>query len=214
MAAAWWKRIFHWRRNKGYGVHSPFAFNFITGVIRNTGYHYYGYAALDDVSGKERKRARLLFRIACRFNPREVLETGSDKDCGEWVKAALLLHDSRTRIVTAADAGEINSDRVTYRPALREAVSLYAARIEAGGHTPFVIINAIESGDDATVLLSFLSGCLPTGAVVIVRNRRDNESVLRKVIGLMSRGMVFTDRDSAVIVTRPDLPKQFFKVDL
>lgn len=214
MAAAWWKRIFHWRRNKGYGVHSPFAFNFITGVVHNTGYHYYGYAALDDISGRERKRARLLFRIACRFNPREVLETGSDKECGEWVKAALLLHDSRTRIVTTTDAGEINGGRVTSRPALREAVSLYAARIEAGGHTPFVIINSVEAGDGATALLSFLSGCLPTGAVVIVRNRRDNESILQEAIRLMSRGMVFADRDSAVIVTRSDLPKQFFKVDL
>ena len=100
----------------------------------------------------------------------------------------------RTEIATLGEFGLI--DRLTKGIKLENESSKYGV------------------GDDAAVLLSFLSGCLPTGAVVIVRNRRDNESVLGKVIGLMSRGMVFTDRDSAVIVTRPDLPKQFFKVDL
>lgn len=215
MAPAWWKRIFHWRRNKGYGVHSPFAFNFITGVVRNTACHYYAYAPLDAVSGsKDRKRARLLFRIACRFNPREVLETGDDRGCGEWVKAAMLLHDSRTRIVTTTDAGKITNDRVTCLPSLREAVSLYAARIEAGHLHPFVVINSLPCGEDASPLLSLLSGDLPGGGVVIVRNRRDNESILQEIFGMIPHGMMFADRDSAVIVARRDLPKQIFKVDL
>ncbi len=215
MAHAWWKRIFHWRRNKGYGVHSPFAFNFITGVVRNTACHYYAYAPLDAVSGsKDRKRARLLFRVACRFNPREVLETGDDRGCGKWVKAAMLLHDSRTRIVAATDAGEIKSDRVTCLPSLREAVSLYASRIEAGHLDPFVVINSLPCGEDASPLLSLLSGHLPGGAVVIVRNRRDNESILQEIFGMIPHGMMFADRDSAVIVARHDLPKQIFKVDL
>lgn len=47
---AHWMRRFRYRC--GYGVHSPYAFNFITGVIFERG-QYYAYRMMDSVYGKE-----------------------------------------------------------------------------------------------------------------------------------------------------------------
>lgn len=45
---AWLKRF---RKRCGYGVHSPFAFNFITGVVFEKG-AYYAYKEMDGIYGK------------------------------------------------------------------------------------------------------------------------------------------------------------------
>lgn len=61
-------RLFRWvrrfRRRCGYGVHSPYAFSFITDVIYNPGV-YYAYAPLSCLCSPRlrRKDLRLLFRL-------------------------------------------------------------------------------------------------------------------------------------------------------
>lgn len=61
-----------WRHSRGYGVHSPFAYNLVDQVIRaNRKYSYYGYEDIEDclkkVPAQERKRlrhdARLVYRL-------------------------------------------------------------------------------------------------------------------------------------------------------
>lgn len=69
-----WLRRFRYRC--GYGVHSPYAFNFITGVIFERG-QYYAYEVLDPVYGKgllwrcshECRRWHFLFRLANFVRP-------------------------------------------------------------------------------------------------------------------------------------------------
>lgn len=63
----WLKRI---RHRCGYGIHSPFAFDFVTGVIYETD-AYYAYADIERrLCGNfwqrmvQRKHQRLLFRLA------------------------------------------------------------------------------------------------------------------------------------------------------
>lgn len=58
-------------RSRGFGVHSPFAFAFITGVLRRR-YRYYAYPQLRRLARGSRIKAStlmLLFRVAARFNP-------------------------------------------------------------------------------------------------------------------------------------------------
>lgn len=80
----WLKRI---RHRKGYGVHSPFAFNLITWVIHEK-YPYYKYAGLDKIRksliDRKAKRYlnrpeidRLLFRLVNRMQPDTIIETGT-----------------------------------------------------------------------------------------------------------------------------------------
>ena len=60
------------KRSKGFGIHSPFAFNFVVNVLRlSHRYRYYAYDVLP--SGV----ARMIFRIANYYNPPVVTEIGA-----------------------------------------------------------------------------------------------------------------------------------------
>ena len=70
--------INRWRHNKGYGVHSPLAYDFLREAIaERRGYGYYGYERLEAMAGSSgtgqlERRARLLLRIAVREQPSTV----------------------------------------------------------------------------------------------------------------------------------------------
>ncbi len=55
-----------WRHGRGFGIHSPFAYRFITEVLRQ-GLPFYAYR---DIPADG--RMRLLFRVACHLQPRRV----------------------------------------------------------------------------------------------------------------------------------------------
>lgn len=62
------------RTSSGFGVHSPFAFRFIRGVLREDA-PYYGFPELDALAsdGEERRRLRLLVRIVDSLRPPVVI---------------------------------------------------------------------------------------------------------------------------------------------
>ena len=81
------------RHRKGFGVHSPFAYNLITKVIEET-YSYYAYQQIEEVwhtrvcnqltqddfqrrKPVSEKYGRLLFRMVNRFRPDIIFEYGS-----------------------------------------------------------------------------------------------------------------------------------------
>lgn len=73
-----WLRL--WRHSGGYGVHSPFAYNFITDVLRQE-HAYYCYGRLADTT------LRTIFRIAVHLQPRQV-EVIGEKAIGSAVQLA------------------------------------------------------------------------------------------------------------------------------
>ena len=126
-------RLLHWRSNHGYGVHSPFAFSFITTVLRDPGCAFYAYGRLGKLKFESRTIARLLLRTAAAFNPREALIIGEATDSAD---APLLLHDSRTRLVvseTVATSG-IAPDKVTRAATFARALALYGERLDTAIH--------------------------------------------------------------------------------
>lgn len=77
-----WIRRF--RKRRGYGIHSPFAFQWVTGVIYEAG-EYYAYKDLArqyKVSNHHirLKDLQLLFRITNAHNPQATLAIGRGKD--------------------------------------------------------------------------------------------------------------------------------------
>ncbi len=94
-----WLRRF--RKRKGYGVHSPLAFQFITDVVYNAS-PYYAYAALsqplepslsrgdeyDPVSGLTAKDLRLLFRLANYQEATRILLLGASPAVEAHIAAA------------------------------------------------------------------------------------------------------------------------------
>ena len=63
----YWHRLLRWRHRRGYGIHSPWAFALVTGVIYEKG-DFYAYADLPDD-----RNVKLLFRLANDFQPKKVI---------------------------------------------------------------------------------------------------------------------------------------------
>ena len=129
-----WLRRF--RKRCGYGVHSPFAFDFITGVVYSNDI-YYAYARLrqplvasiarldeyDPISGLTAKDLRLLFRIANWAEPARLHLYGASPTVEAYIQAArptaachpsaagptLIYLDSTDYIDNAANAAGIGS---------------------------------------------------------------------------------------------------------
>ena len=83
------------RNRCGYGVHSPFAFGFITDVIYERGM-YYSYRELDTLfafyeillDARPRKIYRLLFRVLNFAHPKYALFLGDDAIAYEFLRKA------------------------------------------------------------------------------------------------------------------------------
>lgn len=90
----WLRRL---RTSRGFGVHSPFAFDFITKVMCDKEAYYYAFPEIDSLCGKTRRdtlpgsklflstdfaqsEARLLFRVMVKFQPEQIVELGGDNE--------------------------------------------------------------------------------------------------------------------------------------
>lgn len=66
----------HWRTAKGFGVHSPFAYHFITRVLRER-LPYYDFDRLAEVRGAVSAHdARLIYRLTDYFQPSTAAVSG------------------------------------------------------------------------------------------------------------------------------------------
>lgn len=78
---------------RGYGIHSPFAFSFVTGVIYERG-EFYAYEGLREMRndgqhrGLREKDERLLLRIANFHRPKKGILLGNPDDTTRWALAA------------------------------------------------------------------------------------------------------------------------------
>lgn len=78
-------------RRRGFGIHSPFAFDFVRRVI-NQPCRYYCYPLLDEAArrtGIRRSVLRLVFRVALFFQPCDVRIFGDADGYDEAVREAL-----------------------------------------------------------------------------------------------------------------------------
>lgn len=88
------------KHSKGFGVHSPFAYDIIREVIEER-CAYYAYYTMQRTYAKDSpmtmKVAALLLRLANRFRTRTILEVCCD---GGYTALPLVLTDSRNRITS------------------------------------------------------------------------------------------------------------------
>ena len=93
-----------WLTGKGFGVHSPWAYDLIENVI-NERHPYYAYDDLysfwenapQDLPQYPQSRDELLFRLVNRFNPRFILEVGTGAGVSTGYLASV---STRSRVVT------------------------------------------------------------------------------------------------------------------
>lgn len=194
-----------WRRSQGFGVHSPFAYHFITRVLREKSTEYYAYAEIAAFCPKARRagfneifagkdmstpEAHTLFRVLCHFNPSEVIEIGH----GHEVTNIIL-----ERAVPKAKITIWNPGR---------AMAISSAE-------PFILVNLIPPGETDAVT-TMVSKCLETGnAIIVIRNIRTSAAARQFWNALLdntSFGMGFCDGYTGIFAGRRSLPRQTFDI--
>lgn len=181
-------RPFRWllrfRHRRGYGIHSPFAFNFVTGVVYEQG-SYYAYPALKAMYKKLRphgvrlKDGRLLFRLANFSQPRVIGLVGYRVD--SWAARCLSEGCSHARIV---EEGELSQ-------------------------ADFVLLSRDEVSKAEGVLDSLPLG----GTLVVTHTIGRNREVWSKVIAHPRAVVTFNLADFGIVMVRPELNKQHYVIN-
>ena len=118
-----------WRRSRGFGVHSPFAYSFIKGTLTEKT-PYRQYEEFKGVSEKDFQRACMLFRLVCRFRPSSVIITAHDELYERAVSAAdsrsVITNSGKAQLVVVNDSSDfklsmLDEDAVVYFPSVQSA---------------------------------------------------------------------------------------------
>lgn len=205
------KKIFRhplrWRRSHGFGVHSPFAYDFITKVLceRDAGYYAYSEIAAacrrmqaNALSGSAEESekpavAQMLFRVFCHFHPSEVIEAGRGNEVTDL-------------IIERAVPG---ARRSVWHPGMAAESNQETGKL--------ILVNGLGTGECAP-LCTFITPLLAAGETVVIirhRNEMPEAQVLweRLAAGNIP-GMGFADEQTAIFVGRKGLPHQIFPVVL
>lgn len=133
------KRFRCWRHSRGFGIHSPFAFRFVTEVLCQP-LHYYAYS---DIPAD--RSLRLLLRLVLSFRPRRVCVMSAQSDIlGRAVRAAssaVVLADSSPDMLVV-DVATTPPDR--YLPLLSPGV--HAVFFKASPADVDAILSARQAG--------------------------------------------------------------------
>ena len=78
-----WESYLRWRHSRGFGVHSPFAYRFVTDVLRPGQYGYYAYHEADRLvtmpkyaAWSRRKEIYFLIRLFLFLGTKRVVISG------------------------------------------------------------------------------------------------------------------------------------------
>ena len=221
------------RRSQGFGIHSPYAFNFVLNVLRER-LPYYNYAYLRELreaiiartSRLRRhprvmsfKNAKMLFRIANYFTPQVLLQVGTNYGYSTASvmsvsrKSRLHLYEPRLdRFPVVADTLKPFIEFITTHNSLEPALEAYRQTLPEG-EKPFVLVGSVPEPDDYDMLLDFLNTVLDNEGVIVLRNLQRDENMRRLLDDCASRatlGHIYTNEKLAVIVALKHLPFQRF----
>lgn len=96
--------------SRGFGIQSPSDYSFVCDIV-NCRYPYYAYSDLKEtitgISGKERKKAELLFRIANFMQPDVTVNLGME----QWYETYISSACKRTRIYSGNSVCSIDGGK-------------------------------------------------------------------------------------------------------
>lgn len=223
-----------YRRSKGFGIHSPFAFRFVLNVLRER-LPYYAYEDIAEIRQiaidcthkfwrHQRiisyKNAKLIFRVTNHFNPSAVLQIGTSYGvscaCSLLVSKELELYLCEASIeqypVTQQILSRFNNTIHKFR-SFGEGIKAYR-ETSAGQNEPFLLINDIKK-EEYSEILSYLYEIRNNKGVLIFRNISRNDtmhSLWEACRNAAPTGMTFSNGKIAVIVSSPKLPHQNFSL--
>ena len=226
--------INRYKRSKGFGIHSPFAFHFVTRVLRER-LPFYAYPEIglrrnmalnlaEKIARHPKvislKNAKMLFRITNYFNPAEILQIGTSYGVST---TAILDVSSTSRLYIYPGQASHPSvyEKVTHRygnrivqcGTLSNAIDSYNKAAE--GSAPFILINSIDDENDFKIVAHALRDMLNRDGVAILRNLTKSDKIaalLKETDEELTHGMTFSNGNLAIIVGQKHLPRQTFSL--
>ena len=222
-----------YRKSKGFGIHSPFAFHFVLDVLREKS-AYYAYADISERRDEARrmkrllgvrnpkmiseKSARMMFRIANYFNPDNVLQLGTNFGVSAY---STLRVSSRSRMWLASCTGgpeialallQDEIDRIDVSHSCVDAIRAYDEA--AAESLRYVVVNRVGK-DEACSVAEWLSELSRNEAVVVMRNLQHDDvvaSLWQSLLKGLDHGMSFTNGKMGIAVIEKRLPRQSFQL--
>ncbi len=222
-----------YRKSKGFGIHSPFAFSFVLNVLREQA-AYYAYADIEARRNEARrvkkllkvrkpkmiseKSARMMFRVANYFNPQKVLQLGSNFGVSAF---STLRVSSRSRMWLSGDGNGQDValvllqdliDRIEVSRTSREAIADYEEAVGEG--RPYIVVNRVDA-NEAQEVGEWLKALATREAVVVVRNIQHDDvvkSLWQQLQSSLTYGMTFTNGKMGIAVIEKKLPRQNFQL--
>lgn len=229
-----WKRYWTaWSRHHrsgGFGIHSPYAYQFVRHVWRQP-LPYYAYDGIHrllytikagttrrqqrDMDVISEQEARLLFRVTNYFNPQHILQVGASTGV-ESIAMLDVNHDSHLYIC----------DRQLEQNALAVRVlQSQLGRIECYDNQAVAIDDFLgQSSDNKMTALALLNVPVEESAlrrlidhetVIVMRNLRRNAemmSLFDTCCGLMTMGQTYTNGKIAILLPNPKLQRENFSL--
>ena len=219
-------------RSRGFGIHSPFAFDFVRGVLRER-LPYYCYPQLETLRRNivERttgrwhrnniislKDAKVLFRVVNHFNPSHIMQVG----CHHGMASATMLAVSATSTLTLhepnAEAMPVTAsvlapfgERVTRCDSMATTISHYQSLTTDS--IPLVLVEDLASEADRDLLKQYLTAITQNQAVVVLRNIGRNKLIRqlwRDLKHSTPMGQTYTNEKLAIINATPRLQREDF----
>ena len=212
-------------RSGGFGIHSPFAYQFVRNVWRQR-LPYYAYGELhqligtieDNTTRRQRREidlisereARLLFRVTNFFNPQRLLQVGA----ATGVESVTMLEvNSQSRLYLYDPQLEQKPLAVRVLQSQLDRVACYDdlhAAIDEARHAADVPMLALIN---VPVEEAVLSRLLDARCVLVLRNINHNEAMLHLFDACcdgMTMGQTYTNNKIAILNPDPKLQREDF----
>jgi hypothetical protein len=227
------------RTSHGFGVHSPFAYRFITCVLEERTAQYYAYREIAARCPRRRRlhrgtttlptdmsaaEGKLIFRILCYFNPQRVTVAGTLNPALNFIiseavpNAEIATTNNPTTESSEATTIPVAESSETTETTNNPGQSSQNSQISQSSQPcePVVIVNLNPGEAVAAAVAAELQQTVAEGdAVVIMRNIAGTSSVAtlwQQLTATVPHGMIFTDGKTGVFVARHKLPRMSFKV--
>ena len=215
-------------RSGGFGIHSPYAYQFVRNVWRQR-LPYYAYGGITQLIGTVKegatrqqrremdlignKDARLLFRTANFFNPRYILQVGAATGI-ESVTMLEVNHESRLYLYDtqleqkplAVRVLQSQMDRVECYDDVEVAVDEF---LEAGKAYESPLLALVNTPVDKALLIRLLDA----QCVLVLRNLHRDEAMwtlFEDCCNEMPMGQTYTNNKIAILNPNPKLQREDF----
>lgn len=222
-------------RSAGFGVHSPFAYQFVLNVLHER-LPYYDYETIEELhraaleSARRQsgwrsrvislKEAKMLFRVTNFFNPCNILQIGEKYGISS---VSMLSVSSTSRLfiygtswedaTVVAQVLKPHMDNINCYDSLDVAIDEYREALTVVGGRPFLLVNDVACKEDFETLKHFLVDAIEQESVIVMRNLCRNRLV-KELFGLctghMTHGQTFTNEKTGIIVVSHKLQLEYF----